>query len=59
MISGRVYEISTSVGPLATLNLGHMKQAKRRGDEEKLQEEEDHLPTQQIEVVGMSWYDRA
>ena len=50
---------------LPTLNLGHMKQknnsdytrherAKRRGDEQRVREEEDRLLTQQIEVVGMT-----
>ena len=50
---------------LPTLQLGHAKQknnsdytrherAKRRGDEQRVREEEDRILTQQIEIVGMT-----
>ena len=62
--AAKFYEF-TSPNWLPTLNLGHTKRnsnadyaryerAKRRGDEQKLREEEDHLLTQQIEVVSMT-----
>ena len=60
----KLYEFTKS-NWLPTLNLGHTKQrnntgyarydrAKQRNDEQRMREEEDHLLTQQIEVVGMA-----
>ena len=55
----------TNPNCLPTLKLGHTKQknnsdytrherAKRRGDEQRMREEEDRNLTQQIEIVGMT-----
>lgn len=55
----------TRTGSLPFSKLGHTKQknnsdytrherAKRRGDEQRVREEEDRILTQQIEIVGMT-----